>query len=402
VTMGVKYVSWAYQGGYGIAAQGYLRALLRAGVDVSWLPLFPVAGGWAPAATHGEAVARVGRYTDPRDPESGDFGSAVLGTIGRAIGEDVAILHTIPELWPEHRARRGYNIGNTVWETDALPAHWPDLLNGVDHILVPSRFNAEVFREGGVLRTIDVVPHVVGPPTPPPTKHQVEAFRNRHAIPADDFVFYCIDAWDARKAPWKTVGAYLSAFDSRDPVTFILKTTPRGPRSGADPSEAPTREQVDRLLQGQARAARVVLISRALNASEIDLLHHVGSCYVSLTHGEGWGLGAFEAASKGNAVVTTGWGGSLDYLGEDWPYLVSFEMGPVMNARGLPSYHPSQRWALPDHEHARALLRSVREDPATAARHGAALSTRIRERFAAKAVGARLVDVLSSVGASPA
>ena len=39
-----------------------------------------------------------------------------------------------------------------------------------------------------------------------------------------------------------------------------------------------------------------------------DAIHAIGDCYVSLTHGEGWGMGAFDAATLGKPVLITGWG----------------------------------------------------------------------------------------------
>ena len=42
--------------------------------------------------------------------------------------------------------------------------------------------------------------------------------------------------------------------------------------------------------------------------------------------GRGLGTGSFDAASFGNPSIVTGWGGHLDYLGSDYPYLVDYEL----------------------------------------------------------------------------
>ena len=87
-------------------------------------------------------------------------------------------------------------------------------------------------------------------------------------------------------------------------------------------------------------------------------LHERGNCFVSLCRSEGWGLGAFDAAASGNPVVTTGFGGHLDYLaGTD--YLVRFDLVPVDDPAGYPSYAPDQHWAEPDLDHGAELLRHV-------------------------------------------
>jgi glycosyltransferase involved in cell wall biosynthesis len=102
---------------------------------------------------------------------------------------------------------------------------------------------------------------------------------------------------------------------------------------------------------------------------EIASLHRVGDCFVSLCRSEGWGLGAFDAAAYGNPVVTTGFGGHLDYLAGS-PHLVGFDLVSVDDPAGFPSYAPDQRWAEPDIVHGAAVLRKIvahREEAAAAA-----------------------------------
>jgi hypothetical protein len=76
-------------------------------------------------------------------------------------------------------------------------------------------------------------------------------------------------------------------------------------------------------------------------------------------------MGAFDAAALGKPVIITGWGGQLDYLGEDYPGLIRYEMTGVP-AGWLPhaTQETTQRWAQPDLDHASALMRAaVARDP---------------------------------------
>jgi glycosyltransferase involved in cell wall biosynthesis len=138
----------------------------------------------------------------------------------------------------------------------------------------------------------------------------------------------------------------------------------------------------------------VVLIDYEMTTVEIDLLHCTGDCYLSLAHSEGWGLSVFDAAASGNPVIVTGWGGHLDFLGDRWPYLIDFEMAPVMDAQGRGSYLPTQNWAAPSIDHAVRLIREVYENPEAARRHAAARAGRIAEEFGQEAVGKRLLGVI--------
>jgi hypothetical protein len=112
-------------------------------------------------------------------------------------------------------------------------------------------------------------------------------------------------------------------------------------------------------------------------------------------------LGPFRAAAAGTPVIITGWGGHLDYLGADWPYLIDFELTPVMDALGRGSYLPTQRWASPRIEHAVELIREVHRDRDRARARAGELGRRIRAEFSEQVIGQRLVAVLDGqVGGS--
>jgi len=91
-------------------------------------------------------------------------------------------------------------------------------------------------------------------------------------------------------------------------------------------------------------------------------LHDISDCYLSLTCGEGWGMGAAEAASAGNPVFITGWSGHLDFLGDDYKGLVSYKLIPVIDKMGRSSHSPHQNWAKADIADAIDKLQSYTND----------------------------------------
>ena len=395
---GVRYVSFAEHSGYGLSAQAYMKVLLDAGVPVQWLPLVAAPGGYAPW-NEVDGGERWLASLAPEESPGGPFGPQVRQRIGSEVDYDTVVLHCVPEYWPLYAEAGKHNLGYTVWETDGLPPHWIPLLNGVDQVLVPCRFNKPLFERCGVERPVDVVPHALPADPAPVTPDRAARFRALHAIPEAHFVFYATDVWSPRKAPWKTLHALLRAFTADDEVSFVFKTSARGPRSGAEVDDLPTERLVQEILAHYPNPPHVVVIRDSLSDEDVETLHGVGDCYVSLTHAEGWGLGAFQAAAAGRPVVMTGWGGQLDYLGAEWPYLVDFEMTPVIHAQGRGSYLPTQRWASASIEHAIDLLRAVRRSPERARAEARTLAERIRLAFNERVVGARLLEVLHQRGA---
>lgn len=392
----VRYVSLAEASGYGLSAQGYLRALLAGGVRVHWVPLVLTSSGYRDwrqvdgASDWLEALST-------QHADCGYYGANVLAAMHHETDCEVVLIHAVPELWPRFVDSSRRCLGYTVWETDSLPPHWPELINQVHEVLVPCRFNVEVFAASGVARPVHVIPHMLAPSPPAPEKEQIDAFARAYGVPDDHFVFYSIDEWNSRKAPWKLIHAYQQAFSGTGDVSLVIKTSQYGPASSSDPRMHPTRPLVGEMLSKFERPAKVIVIDEKLPAAQIDLLHKRGDCFVSLTHSEGWGLGAFHAAAEGNPVIITGWGGQLDFLGPHWPFLVDYELVPVMNAQGWRSYRPTQKWASAKFEHATALMREVYANPETARRRCEPHSARIRHEYSEAAVGRRLIDVLENV-----
>ncbi len=380
----VKYYSFAEPSGYGRAATAYLQALLDAGVDVLWVPM-----RW-----------RGSRYEPCRRPADLDTGDAsfsrddrLRGLVNRPMQYDTVLAHTVPEYWPMLLERDKLNIGCTVWETDVIPPRWQRLLELPDRIFVPSGFTRNVFKNAGVSTPIRVVPHIAEVPAPPEAGER-EAFRRRLGVPDGDFVFYTINAWTPRKAVWRTIQAYLLAFSERDPVTLVVKTSARGPRRPDSLRETDTSVLVGELAANLADAPRVCLVDSVLGDREMEALHAIGDCYVSLTCGEGWGLGAFEAAARGRPVIMTGWGGQCDFLTDEHALRVDYRLVPVVDARGGGSYRADQRWACADIDQAIERLRWVRANPVAAAARGAALAAYVNRVFNPTEVGRRLVAAL--------
>jgi glycosyltransferase involved in cell wall biosynthesis len=354
-----NYISLDECSGYGVAAERCIAALEDSGVAVSWTP-FVSGPGWGLG-----------------------YGPAKGARPGR---EPVVVAHLVAEYLPLVRARRpdAFLVAHTVWDTDRIPHHWSGPLNEADLVLVPSRFSARAIDRSEVSTPVAIVPHVA----PPPNGARASAAWTE--IPDDVLVFYTIAEWNERKAPFLTIEAYLRAFTGRDRVLLLVKTSHvdrrvRRPAAWGAAAEGTSAWTLARLLAGHADPPPVRLITRALTEHEVSALHRRGDCYVSLARGEGWGLGAFDAAANGTPVVTTGFGGQLDYLA-DSPHLVRFELTAVEDPAGFPSYAPDQRWAEPDLDHAAALLREVAADPGRAAALARPLAAEIRRRYSPPAV----------------
>jgi hypothetical protein len=378
VTRGIHWLSLTPGSGYGDASEAYLSGLKEAGVPVTWTPL-----GWLSK----------GRPQSFGPMAKTDLDGYTHADIALVLIEHDTVVVAAP---PQPRDELGIDtigrqlVSFTTWETDRLPRPWVEILSRYDRVLVPSRFNRETFVASGLSTPVHVVPHIARAIPNAPVDASVGGV-----------VFYTIATWTARKAVLDTVAAFVGAFGADDDVTLVIHTSQEdlGARArfgaGVRPDSWLTLADA---LAGRTNVPKIVLSTRWLPRDGIDALHANGDCFISLSRGEGWGLGAFDAGNHGNPVVVTGWGGTLDMLPPGYPYCVDFDLAPT-TLDGPDDWwqpEPGERWATGRIEHASTLLRRIYEQRDEARRWALELQQNIRGRFASPTVTTQLLAALTA------
>ena len=399
MTIGVKFHSYPEHSGYGLAALAYVRALHNAGVPVWWAPLLfrdnrhtP----WNPA----DGVELLQIASDAQD-DAALQDVAALAQVACPKAYDTVIFQTVPEHWPDLIEPGKQNIGSTVWETDTLPSHWLPLLNATDKLLVPCAMNQSSFVREGVVRPVHVVPHIRRHGWNAASPADQSALRHQLGVPDDHFVFYSIGVWDPRKALDELVRRFALEFSALDKVSLVLKTsTAIHPLALDREPTAGFRERVRNLLArvaaetGRPSPNVAVIAADGVSGRLIDTLHATGDCFVSLTHGEGWGMGAFDAAALGKPVLITGFGGPAEYLGAAYPGLIGYTMVPVSGWMPEASFRPPQRWAQANSDAAGRLMRRMVSRYVDFLDPAALVSEQILNRYAEPVIGRQLIAAI--------
>lgn len=385
---GVKYYSMLESSGYGLAAISYMNALLEFECPLYWVPLVLGERGYQPWYQLPRAEVRVRGVLEECLSDESQL-ERLMACLQPIAEYRCILMHVVPEYWPYLKEKGQHHVGYTVWETDRLPHHFPKLINQADCVLVPSTFNQLTFERSGVEVPIRVVPHILNA-FRPQASTVISQVRSLISAPADDTLFYSINTWTSRKAMWTLVNCYLTTFTPDDPVTLVLKTSGRGPRSPTDDDRHDTKLLVAELVSRFDNPARIKVINTKLTQQQIAALHEIGDCFISTSHSEGWGLGLFEAAGAGNPVIATGWGGQLDYLSDQLSFLTRYQLTPVIDVLGEASYSNDQRWAKPDPESVCQLLKWVFSEPESAQVKATTLASKLHHTYNSKKVAAKL------------
>ncbi len=393
----IRFVSAFGPSGYAMAAIAHLRGLVNAGFSVEWRV---VADGWGPSRASLVSPAREPAFA-AGDAALSDLGALVDAT-SLPLDCDTVVAFTVPELWPAIFTPGCRAIGCTVWETDRLPPHWRPLLALADRVVVPCAQNRDVVATALPPGRIAVVPHVRRHAWNAFAPAELAALRRELALDGVDTVFYSIGAWHPRKDMGTMLRAFMCAFSAADSVALVVKTDPLGfavaPEYRREPAEGLARALIDSIAAELDHAPpRVVVLPYEMSGRAIDALHLIGDAYLSTAHGEGFALGAFDAATFGRPVLMTGWGGHRDYLGDDaaWPGALPWRFASVpVFPPEAPSYWRSQHWADVDVEGAAAALRAFVGDPVPHREAAAGIAERIATAFGEPVITPRFVDAL--------
>lgn len=371
---GVKWQAPFFDGsGYAEAARNYVSAVHTSGVPITI-----------------EEVS----FEDAR-ADYGEAGRIVRGLAGKHVPYSVNVVYMTPEHYPYRWEKDCYNIGFFFWETEDFPKEWLEPCRIMDELWVCCRWTAEVVSKAIPDKPVFHFGYCAN------LGEYERGVRNFEVEGVDPgwFKFYSIFQWTERKNPGGLLRAYLREFRKDDPVVLILKTY----RSNYSVDEQNAVRGEIRRIQEEVgdvgRQPRVVFISRMLSRGEILGLHRWGDCFVLPHRSEGWGLPHFEATLMGKPVITTRFGGNLEFTKEESSYLVGYTLVPVGGMDWIPWYKPYMKWAEPSENELRRLMRHVFENREEAREKGRRGRMYAAERFNWEVVGRsiknRLIEICS-------
>ncbi|NEW04779.1 glycosyltransferase family 4 protein [Paenibacillus sp. SYP-B3998] len=320
--------------GLGIASRSYVRALKRHGVSIQ-------------------------------------VGSAMKKNLreGKIKKRRVLIYHQLPKTINFKKDRASFNsiILNTVWETSRIPNRWVPYMNKFDAVCVPSNQNKQALRNSGVKVPIFLVPHGVDTKMYTPNN---KSFPLRGA--KGKFIFVSIFGFQHRKNPEALLRAYWEEFSPADNVLLVIKTNGYAAHENEKWIKTTIRRYKERL-GIRKKTAPVLVISHYLTSKELKGLYTLGNVFVLPTRGEGVGLPFLESLASGIPVITTGWGGHMDFLTHKNSFLIPYQLqNPVssMNSKHAISRkfrnlfaEKGQRWAEPNLGSLRRLMRLAYQNP---------------------------------------
>jgi glycosyltransferase involved in cell wall biosynthesis len=233
---------------------------------------------------------------------------------------DMSLQITIPN---EFQKICPINIGYTAGiETDRVAPAWLQKGNDMDKILVVSNHAKDTYvnttAEARNNQTGETFPYKLETPVEVVWENTPLA-EEAEAIPGfdlkNDFNFLCVSQMGPRKNLENTIKWFVEEFVDQE-VGLIIKTNTRG-NSRIDLEH--TENALKAILAAYPdRKCNVSLLHGDLSESQMRGLyeHDKIKAMVNISHGEGFGLPLFEAARLALPIISVGWSGQTDFLGD--------------------------------------------------------------------------------------
>ena len=92
---------------------------------------------------------------------------------------------------------------------------------------------------------------------------------------------------------------------------------------------------------------------------ELAQLFRGADAFVLPTRGEGWGLPTMQAMSMGLPVISTNWGGSVDFTTKETSYLIELDGVEEVPKDSPYGWREGKKWAIPSQSHLEELMMTV-------------------------------------------
>ena len=228
------------------------------------------------------------------------------------------------------------------WEESEIPSEWIEDFNlYLDGITVMSTQVKKTLIDCGFYKPISICGLGIEHISKSPASTNLE-------LSAKNFKFLHISSCFPRKGIQALLLAYGKAFTIKDDVSLIIKTF-KNPHNKLH-------DLLKEFKEKNSNYPHVLVIDDDYSISEVKSLFKISNVYVAPSHGEGFGLPIAEAMSNSVPVITTSWGGQLDFVTEKNSWLIDFKF--AYSDSHFEQYNSV--WAAPSSDHLAQQMKFLR------------------------------------------
>lgn len=309
--------------GYNVHAQGFIEGMMNNGIEVKAVPYEErMASKLSPSI-----INAIKRKFAPEAPSIClNYGNKMESFYGKK------------------------RIGYSVWETSRIPKDWVSPLNELDDVWTVSKFCKKVFEDSGITKNVKIVHEGVDTSVFNPYVKPLQQLYDKNY-----FTFFSVFKFEYRKSPEILLEAFSEEFKPEEKVRLIIQChTPFVPNFN------PYRTL---FLMNLGKRAPIGVIPPVESRNDLASYYKSADCFVLPSKGESWGLPMIESLACGVPVITTNWGGQLEYMNNDIGWLIDVEKMEMPDDGMFFKPQEGNEWAVPSKKHLKELMRYAFEHP---------------------------------------
>lgn len=206
-----------------------------------------------------------------------------------------------------------YNILYTTSEALSVPKQFIDISSGYDEIWVTSSFSKRAFEDSGCARKVTVVPPIQNGNM---YKENVLPYSFRPKLKS--FVFLSVLTWGYRKGSDALIKAFARSFSASDDVSLLLLVAEKS-KTVQEEIKAEIRKELGSF------SPHICLCTKYIPEYQLPSFYKACNAFVLPSRGEGFGLPFCEASLCGLPVISTEYGGQLDFLSHENSTLIPID-----------------------------------------------------------------------------
>lgn len=246
------------------------------------------------------------------------------------VRDEIVISHHYPILVPDGRYRLALAL--FFWEESHVPCDMISRLSqNFDAIISPARSITKALIDSGLSIPIATIGQ-------PVDVDRYAALASSRSPDKRRTTFLHVSSGFRRKGIDVLLAAWARAFTAADDVRLVIKTFPN-PHNDVE-------QQVAELQALHTDLARIDIVNRDVEATEMTHFYAEADVMVLPTRGEGYNLPALEAMAAGLPLIVTGHGGHLDFCREQEARLLRYSFAKTESHVG----DTLSMWVEPDVE----------------------------------------------------
>jgi glycosyltransferase involved in cell wall biosynthesis len=249
-----------------------------------------------------------------RNSTMNEVESRMLSYLKSPVGKDHIFIDSVI---PTHSKieKNNYSVLYTTAETNKVSKDFVEIANKYSELWTTSEFSKNAFLKSGYNKNIKIVKPIINT-----ALYNESELRYNFRPNAKSFVFLSVLTWGYRKGSDALIRSFCSAFTNNDDVSLVLLLSEK-----SESRKNIAKNQIEQIKSEFINPPQIFCCFKNIPEYILPSFYRSCNAFVLPSRGEGFGIPYCEASLCGLPVISTRYGGQLDFLNDKNSTLVDID-----------------------------------------------------------------------------